>query len=267
MNAFAGVLAALALTGATTAPAANLVTNGGFEWNNLPVGQSAEVGSGDGYTSGYDAAGWTSSGYNLLWYAPTATTQTAISQYPGEPQMLDAAFAAEPKGGNGSYFMGLDSDAQYGGPLTQVITGLTAGRKYVLSFDWAGIQLTNRSGPTTDNMFACLTSQACTLSYASLSYGSTATVANGQSTGVVAIPSQGFSGWREQSFTFTADSTSDTLTFLAFGTPGGEPPFSLLDNVSLTAVPEPAAWAMMLVGFGGLGAVARRRRCVRVAAV
>jgi hypothetical protein len=28
------------------------------------------------------------------------------------------------------------------------------------------------------------------------------------------------------------------------------------------AVPEPAAWALMLVGFGGLGAVLRRRRSI-----
>jgi hypothetical protein len=33
-------------------------------------------------------------------------------------------------------------------------------------------------------------------------------------------------------------------------------------NFSLTAVPEPATWAMMLVGFGGLGAVIRSRRNV-----
>ena len=29
---------------------------------------------------------------------------------------------------------------------------------------------------------------------------------------------------------------------------------------TVTAVPEPAGWAMMLVGFGGLGALLRRRR-------
>ena len=29
-----------------------------------------------------------------------------------------------------------------------------------------------------------------------------------------------------------------------------------------TGVPEPAAWAMMLVGFGAIGAAARRRRCI-----
>lgn len=35
------------------------------------------------------------------------------------------------------------------------------------------------------------------------------------------------------------------------------------DNASLdvAAVPEPGAWALMLLGFGGAGAVLRRRRC------
>lgn len=32
------------------------------------------------------------------------------------------------------------------------------------------------------------------------------------------------------------------------------------------SVPEPASWAMMLVGFGGLGAMVRRRRAVALAA-
>jgi hypothetical protein len=35
-------------------------------------------------------------------------------------------------------------------------------------------------------------------------------------------------------------------------------PTAAADAVS--AVPEPAGWAMMLVGFGGLGALLRRRR-------
>jgi hypothetical protein len=38
------------------------------------------------------------------------------------------------------------------------------------------------------------------------------------------------------------------------------------DRVGAVPVPEPATWAMMLVGFGGLGAMIRRRRQALVAA-
>jgi hypothetical protein len=40
---------------------------------------------------------------------------------------------------------------------------------------------------------------------------------------------------------------------------------NILDNVSL-AVPEPATWAMMILGFGGVGAMVRRRHGLRAAA-
>jgi len=57
---------------------------------------------------------------------------------------------------------------------------------------------------------------------------------------------------------FTA-AAGDTLLFAAEGTSdslGG-----YLDNIQIsTAIPEPATWAMMLFGFGGLGALLRRRR-------
>jgi hypothetical protein len=33
-----------------------------------------------------------------------------------------------------------------------------------------------------------------------------------------------------------------------------------IDNISVTAVPEPMTWALMILGFGGVGAVVRRRR-------
>jgi hypothetical protein len=64
---------------------------------------------------------------------------------------------------------------------------------------------------------------------------------------------------------FTPTSTTQTLKFLSIGTPDGLPPIAALDGVSLT-VPEPATWAMMLVGFGGIGAMIRRRRQTLVAA-
>ena len=62
---------------------------------------------------------------------------------------------------------------------------------------------------------------------------------------------------------FTASSTSQTLTFLAQYLPGSVPEMLNLDGVVLedvSAVPEPSAWAMLLAALGGALAVARLRR-------
>ena len=76
------------------------------------------------------------------------------------------------------------------------------------------------------------------------------------------------SGWSLEAFDFIATAASEVLSFLAVGSPAANlPPFALLDGVSLTAVPEPSALAMMLAGFGGLGFVAHRRRRTPVAIV
>jgi choice-of-anchor C domain-containing protein len=71
--------------------------------------------------------------------------------------------------------------------------------------------------------------------------------------------------WTPQVFNFFALGSQTTLTF-AGGNPG--PWGAALDNVnvSLVPVPEPATWAMLIAGFGLVGAVARRRRRVTVAA-
>lgn len=65
---------------------------------------------------------------------------------------------------------------------------------------------------------------------------------------------------------FVADATTATLSFLAQGSPQGVPPFSLLDGVSGSAVPESATWAMMIAGLGLVGG-ALRFRCGGTATV
>ncbi len=79
-------------------------------------------------------------------------------------------------------------------------------------------------------------------------------------TGGFLLPEHGFSGWTTYTTTIVANATTETLSFLAAGSKA-EPPFALISDVSLTSsVPEPSTWAMMLVGFGGLGFAAYRRR-------
>ncbi len=70
--------------------------------------------------------------------------------------------------------------------------------------------------------------------------------------------------WRTYANTFVAGAGStSTLTFLNTGgsTDGG----TFLDGVSVSLVPEPATWGMMIMGFGVAGAALRRRNRARLA--
>ena len=219
----------------SSAHAAELVTNGNFETTTAGTGQM-------GYNT--QATGWTTRGYNFLFYGNTADSAGARGRYgylplwgPSSPYGgSNNGYVASPDGG---YFVG--ADGAFGvDPISQTITGLVAGAKYKLSFQWAGIQQAGYNGAQTE---------AWEVSLGNETY----------KTPVYNNPQHGFSGWMKQSFTFTATGPTEVLKFIARGTPDGVPPFSLLDGVSLTsAVPEPATWAMMVLGFGVIGGAMRR---------
>ncbi len=145
--------------------------------------------------------------------------------------------------GIGSQFMALDGDSAVRGALEQNITGLVNGQTYTLTFDWAADQLADRSGTTTESLLVSLGSHS-------------------QSTVTLTQLSDTASLWYAVTMHFTAtDGPNEVLSFLSMGTPDGQPPMALLDNVSLTnGVPEPATWGLMLVGVAAVGASLRMRR-------
>lgn len=215
--------------------AANLVTNGGFETTTLT--SNSQFGAGFG---GQAVTGWTGLGGNHLqfyYFGGTAATTNAVNQFGDPGGYFRSNFVESPAGGS---VIGLDGDSDYSGSLSQSIGGLTPGKAYDLKFVWAASQLRNRTGPTTEQLL--------------VTFGSDTAL-----TGVVANPSEGFTGWFSESFRFTAASATQALTFLSIGTPNGLPPMAVLDGVSLTTVPEPGVWMLLIAGFGLVGLAARRR--------
>jgi hypothetical protein len=65
-------------------------------------------------------------------------------------------------------------------------------------------------------------------------------------------------GWTIFTGTFVADSTTTKLDFNE--TVGGNNAGILLDAINVSAVPEASTWAMMILGFFGVGFMAYRRK-------
>lgn len=243
---------AVAGLGASAQAATNLVVNGGFEITG-PNGPNFE------FDRDTTFPGWSSAGYNFGFAPGTAdTTGSTTSQY-GSLKLWGPAngadnglTAASPFGGN---FVAADGAFQTAA-IYQQLSGLTAGKQYVVTFAYAGAQQFGFDGATTEAWAVNLGTTIPTDQQRR--DGTLASTV--QFTETLQNANHGFTGWRTASFTFTAQSANDFLSFLAIGTPDGLPPFTLLDGVTATAaVPEPATWGLMLVGFGLVGAAARRR--------
>lgn len=77
--------------------------------------------------------------------------------------------------------------------------------------------------------------------------------------GIAGLGAYNYTPWTKFSTTLGAGTYTIEAAVVNFGDEFN-PSFLLLDDLRMTNVPEPSTWAMMLLGFGGAGALIRRRR-------
>jgi len=243
--------AAVATLMAGAGQAANLVSNGDFSQftSGAPGGGPSQIlnTTAGGYANLTDwTVGNTVTNNPLQSFAyviPTTGVGAYTAYYPGNPTIgFWSNPGAAPSGTTNA--VSIDGYTQ-GATLSQTLTDLTVGASYQVSFDWAAIQYNTASGAYTERF--------------DVSFGSST-----QSTQTYSQATHTNSDWTHESFTFTADATSDVLQFLSYGTPGGDPPAGILTNVDVqAAVPEPST--MALLGIGAVWLVGTRLRRNRVA--
>ena len=153
----------------------------------------------------------------------------------------------------------IDIDGTPGpGNMATLPIAFTAGRLVTISYDLSGNQrnsgsddfvLTLSTGAPTDLLnITCISGFSC--------------IPNdlfGFTSGAEGVIVAGSTAWTTYSLSFLPVQ-SGTLV-LGFSSSSADNVGPLLDNVLVSqAVPEPASWAMLIAGFGLVGAAARRRR-------
>ena len=153
----------------------------------------------------------------------------------------------------------LDGSTSNSGLTSSGSYAFGAGQRVDLSFLFSG----NQRGGANDAFqvwFALNASNTGTYGYESSSYGNATYALNASFVGFeITDVTSGF-GPTDFTLWFIADNAG-TATF-AFQDLGNDNIGIVIDNVSLAigAVPEPSAWALMILGFGAVGAAARRCR-------
>jgi hypothetical protein len=262
----------------THAHATNILLNGTF---NLTSGAFGSAGgglnTGSDYNTGGSLTNWTvsdvsgSSGLALLYVAgnqgSTTTNGDGVNltgrygnfsvfdpgNVAGTTPTAGAIPNASPGGGN---FIAADGASGYNVAIYEAVSSLNAGSTYALTFWYAAGQQYNFSGTTTEGW------QVSFQSAAQL----TQTTANG--TTIQDTPTQpggglangSFQAWAQDTMYFTATSSSEVLTFLSMGTPGGQPPIDFLSTLSLSQTPEPASLSLSCLGVASLIAFAWFRK-------
>ncbi|MBI1198241.1 MAG: PEP-CTERM sorting domain-containing protein [Phenylobacterium sp.] len=213
--------AACAIASAAPVAAATLV-NGGFE-------DGPALNYGTYYRGPAAPDGWSRvAGYEAPDILDNAYTQTGA----GLAQLLGAH--------GGSRYLDMNGASPSGG-IYQDITGLTVGSVVTITY-WVSQWAQNSAGTLTASLIG--------------------TDATAQVVDVPYSPGAQSAAWTQYSLSGVAQSDTVRIQFIGYsgstsrGAPG-------LDDVALNVVsgaPEPAAWALMIAGFGLSGAALRRRQ-------
>ena len=223
MVKLASLVAGTVLAAFISAPAmaaTELVINGGFEEAPNPAS-----GTFLQYFGGQSFSGWTVTGNDILLIDKAYTEDTLV-------------FNANPASNVAADLTGAGNTGPNDGVMQTLNT--VAGQNYNLVFFVGNADTTGSFRP-----FYLLPS--------TIDLAINGVSRDGFTNAAVTENSTNF---REFHTIFTGTG-HDTLLFTN-GTVGDN--YAGLDDVSVTAVPEPASWGLMILGFGGLGAALRRRR-------
>jgi hypothetical protein len=211
---------------AGSASAAELLTNGGFE--NIGAGAVPE--------------GWG----GLTYYTDgTHPDHIALPGWTVESGSVDLTWTTSVWGPADTGVFSLDINGWSPGVISQSFATL-AGRTYTVSYAYSR----NAAGapdPAVASVFAGGVTQQVTAPYSPALFG-----------GPYGMK------WQKGGFTFVGDGSPATIRLTALNDGNGGVFF---DSVSVKGgVPEPAAWSLMIAGFGFAGAALRRRKLTASAA-
>ncbi len=248
----------------------SLVASGAWAANSLPGLQNQDftqyTGSAPkGYFNSVDPVGWTG-GSGLIFIASPHNGQSAAA-----PIYLTTY--ANPVGNIPGNYVEADGNPFYESGFNYTVHNLTVGETYTLSFYQGASQQTTFHGDTTNQWSVALSTTGIqvTLNGDQGTYSSTDPNASIAPPQLMNVPTGTAVGWEFVSVNLTADATTELLSFLAWGNNGSTvnlPPMAFLSGVDSPngLVPEPSTWAMMAIGFVGLGLVGRRQMKKRAAA-